>query len=809
LVVSTWFLRPRLSHFQEALRYPPAVVAVPIGLSIPWVVSCFPWFEISISQKAFSKVLVQIGALYLLCLVTFCVYIRFKPRGRTKIPSVINQRNRDDWLCNEGPISSAASDRLNHAYRAERVATALLTERIPGTRLMQTVAIRGPYGSGKSSLVNMVKERIAGRRVVFVDVSCWGFENSTRAREYVVKRCVEELSERADCLALRGLPQHYVGALSASGSWGASLASLFNQPKSPRDQLTRFEPILSALDLQLVVVIEDADRNGEDFDPTHIEAMLHDFRSIQRLSFVLTVDATRGFEFPKIAEVIEFLPAMPKHAVMEHLDRVRKELRDGKEFIDPPDYSVGVPQLRPEALVEDPEAEQSRWMRFSRHYPTWPSSAAELISTPRKLKSVMNALRRDWPSLRGEVDIDIWIMVTLLRHCTPGVFTFLGSHLAEIKRLSRSGWGNSDEDRERRNRLVSSLREEWLKVRESGWAAPEIVMIELVPGSHEVFGDRKTYPPNRLQGIHHNDGPDYWERIVAGTVSANDVKDQSVLQLLFPAESNDECLHELARRCVESKPFAERTSFFENYTRRLRGARHFDFMSSAHRFACKRDGARASSESRGLDVLHQEFLRSGQSTDGLQAWLRVELPEVFKSSLRLANDIYHSYTKHQTWAVDCRADFVRSVQEEILRMPPGAIAARLDPAYPWSLYHLVYCFGAEDSEALRTRPLDWQDIGSNLFEEMERFPETMIPQVIRLVGEPSPKHPNPPKTFVFSRDKLVGIFGNRASLVMAMFATRNLSFPKLAESDLQWVELAIQTAPRPVFAETGDSAAKN
>lgn len=789
VIFFTSLLKPRWRHFVHAWKYAPTVLAVPtaaVFLGIAAKTTSWGLFDlnevIAVGTSAFF---------YAGCVIAWCRW----QAARSQNISVESSAKITDWLRNEGPINQSDEDRLNFSHRAERIVAALTTERIAGTRQMQTVLVHGPFGSGKTSLVNLAREKARGQKLLFVSINCWGFESSTRAREYVIGKCVEALGEVVDCTALRAVPQHYVDAIGTAGTWAQSIAALFGSAPSPRQVLTAFEPVLSAIDYQLVAVVEDADRNGADFDASHIESMLHDFRSAPRLSFILTVGANARIEFPKVAEVIEFLPTIPLHAVLRHLDDVRLELRNQAPYIDPPAGIQNNRWHRPNSLRRDAESPE-RLSVFAAQYRIWPECVAKLITTPRKLKSFLSALRRDWPSLRGEVDLDEWIMVVALRHAAGAAFTYLGSNLDDLRRASSIGRTDTAENKAAHNQHISTLRARWEDVvKESDFdrEAAEVLIAELIPAALQVFPERPLYPPNRLQSIHWKEGPDYWTRMIAGTVDPDDIRDQDVLTLLFASREDDSALRTLAERCVARTFFAERLVFLDNYLEILRANRRLLLLAYAHDAILIRDGASASTDSSGYAELHSNGLRRANFTnEELVKWLGNEAARVAPISLKLANDLIHSHTKHRDIVPEVRKVFHDALQQ-LLSVQGAKLAPILDPTYPYSLYHLVYFYGQEDQQGILTRAEDWSWLGPKLITEMKTTPE-IIPQVLRIIGDPVPKHPEVPHDFAFDSKKLTGLFGPQVNEALKVIAQAKPEFELLPKWEELWAALAVKRA---------------
>jgi hypothetical protein len=257
--------------------------------------------------------------------------------GHPKSLDAVTHAELETWLADERAIESSEQDFFGAADRALRIWNVLQTRRSAvEPNLMQTVVLEGPLGSGKTSVINLLNNIIASRgdgKFLLMRVSAWGFSSSA-AREYILRQVVENLSNEVDCLAVRDLPRDYVDALTESSKWFALLKPSLSEPP-PAQRLKRLLPILAAIDLRLVVVIEDSDRNDVDFNPQHLQSMLNDFRAMERMTFILTVGSTSRVDFPKIAEQIESIPRLSRDQALFMVDQLRDYCRSTWPIIDP------------------------------------------------------------------------------------------------------------------------------------------------------------------------------------------------------------------------------------------------------------------------------------------------------------------------------------------------------------------------------------------------------------------------------------------------------------------------------------------
>jgi hypothetical protein len=186
------------------------------------------------------------------------------------------------WAEREEPIADASQDFFGNARVARRIADQLRAER------EVTIGLIGSFGTGKSSLIRLLRNELASERFIFVETSCWGFDDSAKAQEHILSAAIRELNKHIDCSTLRSLPANYVRTIASDSTWVSYVLNLINANHDPQVELQRLAPILSAIGSRLVIVIEDIDRTGAHFDRDHIAAMYYRLRNVPRVSFVLS-----------------------------------------------------------------------------------------------------------------------------------------------------------------------------------------------------------------------------------------------------------------------------------------------------------------------------------------------------------------------------------------------------------------------------------------------------------------------------------------------------------------------------------------
>lgn len=311
-------IRLHTTQFPHFVKYPPlwfSVVAA-LFLAAGLDLVSFELRPVRASLRWWSDYTwLFIGTLLLLAVVRLPI-----PRSRLR-NSTANDITA--WAATDAPIESSAEDRLGHAEIAER-----LSARLTGD-VDQSIALLGPLGSGKTSILNLARKVQPPQnapRLWFVQVNCWGIEKSALAPAYILEHLVNTAELFVDCQQLRGIPLAYRRMMQAEPS---GRLSRFFEPfhvVDPVATLGTVSPLLECLGARIVILLEDADRAaGTDFDPQHIERLLWSIRNIERLTFVVAATAQFEIDFAKLCDHIEILPRIDPVDVTKNILELRNK----------------------------------------------------------------------------------------------------------------------------------------------------------------------------------------------------------------------------------------------------------------------------------------------------------------------------------------------------------------------------------------------------------------------------------------------------------------------------------------------------
>lgn len=390
-------------------------------------------------------------------------------------------------MSGDNAISSSAEDRLGRSAFASHLASALLAE--PAEHGL-VAALVGPWGQGKSSVLNMVREELEGTHSrTVLTFNPWMFAG----REQLVSTFFEQVAGQ---LRLKGSVEQaladrllgYGQALSplvwvpVAGSWlgrAGSIASAISQARKSRSQQDPVEQQRQAIESALArladpifVMIDDIDRlTGPE---------IRDMLGLVRLTA----------HFPKIIYLLAF-------------DRVKVEralaqdgLEDGRGYLDKiVELSFDLPATSMPALRNLFISELAQILDGIVTGPfdsgRWPDVLARvilpLLGTPRDVNRYLAALPASLRMIGDEVALVDVLALEAVRLRLPDVFTQLGPMspaLTDLGMLTSQAPGWQDEV----NALVGSAGDQATVVTE--------LCRLLFPATERYLGSNTTYPSN-------------------------------------------------------------------------------------------------------------------------------------------------------------------------------------------------------------------------------------------------------------------------------------------------------------------------
>lgn len=782
--------RTSFGHLRHVLKYPPLPVAVMLGILL--APACPMWLRPSSSFHVLLPAAATAAGIYFLFWLAQVgvqqLWHRLERVDHAEAtepnrptPSKISDEDLKQWLKREEAVAKRAWDLFGHAVIAERLVDRLLQEE-------STIALQGEYGSGKSSICSMAaaeaKRRGAG--LIFVRASCWGFENAAAAQKRVLEAILAEVGREVDCVSLRQLPADYLDAVASHVGGFKSLLQFGTRERSPVEQLQRLSPKLAAIRRKLVLVVEDVDRTGEDFDVGRIQSLLMQFREVRGLSFILAISPSQQIDFAKLCDHLESVPALSRGQILRLIHQVRELAQR--------EHPAGILLNQLDPLVAEDDNYRIFDQHLEYHWP-WQLSLCGVLNRPRLLKHALRRTLDAWSRLHGEVHLDVLISVAALRTGAPEAFTFLCERYPLFAAAMKSP--DSHLRDEARIKFKEDLNAEWQKLVATGRFDARAVaglLKDVLPSTAAATGLTGAHTVIHQSPQSERRGEIYAQRLFTERRETGEISDQRLLSLMRRSGSEPQAVRELADAITDSY-FA--SNAFEHFARAFSFDHSLSLLTEIYAVIRTRHGSEADRDE--LPGFYAPWrLISDNRPVGFEAWLIDELKKCLPRHLRLATNIYYYWlgTDRHTRAEReaARRAILDTLRTSWTGMSPAEIAVGFDPNFPYILFHLVF---TADYATPQDVPLgsvdDWTWSGPILLAAAQATPSVMLPQMLIALNDDS-KRNGPTLYYDFDQNKLTKWYGALASPVLTLVAG-GFEIPSGSSEQTKYVlNLSIQKA---------------
>ena len=325
------------------------------------------------------------------------------------------------------PIDSPDEDKFGFNALAETIAGSISKMTRPeGT----VITINGPWGSGKSSLINLIRhhlcDTIQERELKIVDFKCWWFRgeealtiaffrelcSGMEPNEEATKKAISKLGAQ---LLVKASP--LVGGMTnmvapTAGPVASSLtefiASFIEQNETVEKLHEEIYEKLQHGSKRYLIIIDDIDRLSPD------EAMLI-FRLVKSVGGLPNVMYLLAYDRQLAEKIVsERYPSEGPH-YLEKIVQASFEL---------PAPSRAT--LETEFLTRLDNVIKEREYRDGDHFSNlFTEMIAPEIKTPRDLIRILNPLKVTWPAVKGEVDPAEFLCLETLRIRRPKLYATL------------------------------------------------------------------------------------------------------------------------------------------------------------------------------------------------------------------------------------------------------------------------------------------------------------------------------------------------------------------------------------------------
>lgn len=720
-------IRLRNYRLRDFALYPPIWISAPIALLIVYIFEkklpflLYPPLECAVIQITISPTLVILCVTIALILYHW-IKLYIQSRSSTPNQNIENEHGTSDekhWInSGERPITTASEDLFSRTQMTDRVMDHIRKNE-------RSIALLGPMGSGKTSILNLVFERIAQTNPSILVVKCdlWSARTSEEIPQVIIAAIVNALDTVCDTIGIRGLPYTYRRLVAAEPSGTLHrIFSIENQTTSLH-KLDRVDDILEILDRRIVLAVEDLERLPRSSDATHLSRFLWAIREIPRFSTIIAVDpqpVNKGFDFAKLCDSIEMTPEMSTEDTARILiDRYeywnfRYKKDDLKVTIG------GCDRLEFDRIKE--HGIQTYLQNPVHKTPI--NMIVKLLANPRSVKQALHRIDHVWEQLHGEVDLGDLIVLTILRCCARETFQFIVANI-RVARLTSDGLERG---------LIEGFRKNWKQVlcqetqQEAVCYLVDLLGIAQLRAETAPSLDADASP----QGVHLGGTTDYFARIISGTIAADEVRDQRVLRDIEASTSGDH--RKVAEGLVSSA--ASRDTYMSTWERFSQPTVNelLEISGVVVELLLVRDSSAVDPNDPVLIALSGR-LRTEQSTDEsarIEHWLRTQAVQYVSKSLSLASGLVLFCIRARTQN-EGEKRLTQIVLDQISAqiVTPQQLLDSLSPMYPDTVRVLLHDISTK-KEADNAR------LTSLLLEAAESADQRVIAHLVYLLAVDDP-----------------------------------------------------------------------
>ncbi|MCK8129569.1 hypothetical protein MTF66_31470 [Pseudoalteromonas sp. 2CM39R] len=459
--------------------------------------------------------------------------VESKQEAELTLDSLENFRK---WFKDDSTIKNTEQLEPDLQVYAKRITQRLRTggdKNECGLRGAQHIALCGPFGCGKSSIVASIANKLANipkpdEIWIHSDISTWGAASDSVAH-VVLSHIIDDISQYIDMCAFRSLPKHYTEALKSGGGIFQFASTLLAGPVDIEESFQKLNAVLEETNHKLLITLQDVDRcTGDENEKrlNDIAALLDRLRNkdLSNINFIIAM----GNDKPEDFEVIS-------------------KATDYREDIEKIDFRKTLASFT-RASIDEAKNNHSKIILYkysNSHEKNKLDQVIAIIDSPRQLKKILRRVNQAWQpnKLMGEVNFYSLLMVIALRETNPVYFERYCKAESKIKK-------NKD-DLDNLLREIAQLRKEDITEQQNE-PNPNVIRSELiynylkamllksdVTHIEDIAGKKLKLDSSKDHeqsvGCTHSD-VDYLRRILLEKVPDGELSDQSVMAIIEAGE---------------------------------------------------------------------------------------------------------------------------------------------------------------------------------------------------------------------------------------------------------------------------------
>ena len=308
----------------------------------------------------------------------------------------------------------------------------------------------------------------------------------------------------------------------------------------------------------------------------------------------------------------------------------------------------------------------------------------------------------------------------------------------------------------------------------------------------------------RLQRCAGKAPTNYWERLLAESLTVDEPRDQPILRAIRAASEGSLSLEDLARQLYDSEDFSRR---FLHFGSLFEQAKLPSLASSFYDLIRRGGGRHFTRDLPGLGVLWHlmEGKYAVRHDATVESWALGEVLKSLPNHIHLANHLYRTWIGSTEGLPEkmltARTSIMQKLKETWEGKTEPSLCDCLNERYPYNLFHLFYTTNYQAKErgmAPLSDDADWAWLGPNLMAASRQCPARVLPQIIIAIQHEDGRDSVDAVSYEFDQTRLETLFGDDAQEILSLIAAGFPMDPAFEPTTRRRLDLSIEKAKRMV-----------